>query len=275
MILDSHQHFWHYSPEEFDWISNEMTRIRQDFLPGDLTPILQKNRIDGTIAVQARQTTEETDWLIDLADQHKFIKGVVGWVPLAEENVEQYLEKYGAVDCVKGVRHVIHDEPDDQYILRGDFNQGVGLLKNYDLVYDILVFEKHLPQTIAFVDRHPEQIFVLDHVGKPRIKDNVLEPWRTHITELAERENVCCKLSGMVTESDFTSWKKEQLQQYFNVILKSFGADRLLFGSDWPVCLVAAEYEEWLQIVHNFISTLSETKQRRILCKTAREVYGI
>jgi L-fuconolactonase len=275
MIIDSHHHFWKYTKKDFGWISDEMNQIRRDFLPEDLKKTITASGVDGVISVQARQSLEETDWLLNLAGKNEFILGVTGWLPLIDENAEGYIERYASDEKLKAVRHVIQDEEDNYFILRKDFSRGVSLLKKYDLIYEILIFEKHLPQTIDFVDRHPDQLFVLDHIAKPLIKENLISPWRQNITELAKRENVFCKVSGMVTEADFKRWTPEQLRIYFNVVLETFGPERLMFGSDWPVCLVATEYGIWLDTVKGFISELSDNEKEMILGGAAQKVYRV
>ncbi|MEO7143145.1 MAG: amidohydrolase family protein, partial [Bryobacteraceae bacterium] len=211
----------------------------------------------------------------ELADQHEFLAGVVGWAPLIEAGVEAAIERFSSHPKLKGVRHVLQDEPDDDYMLRAEFNQGIACLHAHGLTYDILIFERHLPQTIQFVDRHPHQIFVLDHIAKPRIKDGSLSQWRSRMMELAKRENVWCKLSGMVTEADWGNWKEADLAPYFEGALEAFGADRLMFGSDWPVMLVAAEYTAWRQIVTRAIAQLSAAEQANIMGATATRVYKL
>jgi L-fuconolactonase len=275
MVIDSHHHFWKYNKHDFGWINDEMSVIRRDFLPEDLKQTISAAGVDGVISVQARQSLKETDWLLRLARENDFILGVTGWLPLSDDDAEEHLEKYAAKEKLKAVRHVVQDEEDDYFILRKDFNRGISLLKNYGLIYEILIFEKHLPQTIDFVDRHQDQIFVLDHIAKPLIKDNIIYPWKKNITELAKRPNVFCKVSGMVTEADFKTWTPEQLRPYFNVVLEAFGPERLMFGSDWPVCLAAAGYDDWLKTVKGGISGLSEDEQEMILGGTAQRVYGL
>jgi L-fuconolactonase len=261
VTIDAHQHFWRYNATEFDWMDDSMAAIRRDFLPADLAA----TGIDGTVAVQARQSVAETEWLLQLADRHPFIKGVVGWLPLASPRL-----MIPSHPKLKGVRHVAQAEPDG-FLDGADFNRGVSRLKHFKLVYDILVFERQLPEATRFVDRHPQQVFVLDHVAKPRIKDNRLEPWATHIRELAKRPNVFCKLSGMVTEADHRNWTETQLRPYFDVVLEAFGPRRLMYGSDWPVCLVACDYARWQRIVAEW----SATERDRILAGTAMEVYRL
>jgi L-fuconolactonase len=236
---------------------------------------MRESGVEGTVAVQARQTTEETEWLLDLAARHPFIFGVVGWVPLGELDAAPILERFAQHPRLKAVRHVLHDEPDDFYMLRADFNRGVRILHGYGLAYDLLIFERHLPQTIEFVDRHPGQIFVVDHIAKPRIRDGMLLPWQEHIRELAKRENVYCKVSGMATEADWKTWSADLLRPYFDVVLSAFGPKRLMFGSDWPVLTVAGEYKTWMNTFRSFISELSPDEQESICRGTAIAAYQL
>lgn len=273
--IDAHHHFWHYDPVEYGWIGDAMSEIRRDFLPTDLRAEIEAAGVDGVISVQARQKIEETEWLLELAKEHDFIRGVVGWIRLASPGVRGDLERLAGEPKLKGVRHVLQDESDDDYALRDDFNAGVSLLREFGLAYDILISERHLPQAILFVDRHPDQIFVVDHVAKPRILDNAFSPWRENIAELARRENVYCKVSGMATETDFRTWTTEQLRPYFDVVLQAFGPARLMFGSDWPVVLVACGYKRWCETTRAFASELSDAEQRRIFGETATEAYRL
>lgn len=275
MKIDSHHHFWRYNPVEYGWIDDAMKAIRRDFLPEHLRTEIASAGIDGVISVQARQSLDETRWLLALAESNDFIKGVVGWVPLVDGNVREHLDDFSTNKKLRAVRHVLQGESDERYVLREDFNRGVSALREFGLVYDILIFERQLPQTIEFVDRHPGQAFVLDHVAKPRIKTNELEPWRTHIRELALRPNVFCKVSGMVTEADYTQWTPTQLQPYFDVVLEAFGPRRLMFGSDWPVCLVACGYARWRDTVESWSAHLSADDREQIFGGTAARAYGI
>ena len=275
MMIDSHQHFWQYDPVEFDWIDESMQSIRTDFLPGILEPVIRASGIEGVVTVQARQSEKETEWLLELARQNDFIKGVVGWLPLAAPKLEACLEKYAGENMLKGIRHVIQGEADPDFILGIDFTRGINLLKKENLVYDILVLESQLPNTIKFVDLHPDQVFVLDHIAKPRISRNEISPWRERISELAKRENVHCKLSGMVTEADFQDWTDTQLHPYFEVVLEAFGPERLLFGSDWPVCLVATTYQDWVNLVRREIFALSQFEQKQIMGGNAERIYKL
>lgn len=252
-----------------------MSLLRRDFLIQDLMDVLEESDIEGVITVQARQALAETRWLLDLARSHDFIRGVVGWVALADPKVERDLEHLSTHTKLKSVRHLLHDESDDFYILREDFNRGIKLLQDFGLRYDLLIFEHHLPQTIQFVDRHPNQIFILNHIAKPRIRQAVISPWKENLTELARRENVFCKLSGLVTEASWQSWTEADLDPYLQVVLTAFGAKRVMFGSDWPVLLLGSSYKRWVDTVRRGISHLSEYEQERIVGKTAVEVYRL
>lgn len=275
MTIDAHHHFWRYDPAEYGWIDGEMKAIRRDFLPDDLRGEIAAAGIEGVVSVQARQSLAETRWLLDLAGAHDFIKGVVGWVELASPQAGENLERLAANPKFKSVRHVVQGEPDDHFILRGDFNRGIRELKRFSLAYDILILERHLPQTIRFVDAHLDQPFVVDHIAKPEIRDGAFEHWNTHIRELARRPNVFCKVSGMVTEASYTSWTPGQLKPYFETVLEAFGPGRLMFGSDWPVCLVACGYARWHSIVSAWVAELSAPEQDRILGGTASEFYRL
>lgn len=252
-----------------------MAALRRDFLPDDLRQEIAHADIDGVVSVQARQTVEETAWLLELAAEHSFIKGVVGWVPLAGAGVRKELEKFSSHPKLRAVRHVVQAEPDDRFILGADFNRGVALLREFRLIYDILIFERHLPASIEFVDRHPQQVFVLDHIAKPRIKENALEPWRKNIKELARRANVFCKVSGLVTEADPKHWSEEQLRPYFDTVLEAFGPKRLMFGTDWPVCLTGITYVRWVEQISRFAGKLSTDERAWLFGKTAVEAYKL
>ena len=273
--IDTHHHFWRYSPEEYPWIRDNMQVLRRDFGPGDLETEINSAGVAGVVSVQAHQSLDETKSLLDSAGRHGFIRGVVGWVPFVSDSVRQDIERFAGDPWLKGMRHIVHDEPDDDYLLRDDFNRGINVLKEFGLVYDVLIFERHLPQTLEFADRHPDQVFVLDHIAKPRIRENVLEPWRTFITQLAERPNVYCKVSGMVTEADSKTWTPEQFIPYLDTVFDAFGPSRLMFGSDWPVCLVAAGYRQWVEIVSDYTARLSLTEQGQFWTGTARRAYRL
>jgi len=273
--IDSHHHLWRYRKEEYGWIGPGMEALARDFLPVDLHEEMQTCGIDGSVAVQASQTVEETDWLLELAEGSSFIRGVVGWAPIASAEFPSVLERWRGNSLLKGLRHVIQDEPDDDFINRKDFNAGIATLAGSKLVYDILIYERHLPAAIQFVDRHPNQIFVLDHIAKPRIKDRVVEPWRRNMFELARRGNVYCKLSGMVTEGDWTNWSIEDLRPYFDAALEAFGPRRLMVGSDWPVCLLACPYRKWFEMLGDFLKELSGAERELIFGEVATKIYSL
>lgn len=273
--IDSHHHLWRYSHADYPWMLNGMESIRRDFLVPQLESTMHAAKIDGVVTVQARQSLLETDFLLDLASRHDLIRGVVGWLPLADPAITSYLEKYWHYPKLKAVRHVLHDEPDDFYMLREDFNRGVAQLDDVGLRYDILIFERHLPQTIEFVDRYPHQIFIVDHIAKPQIKDHRLSPWRERMQDLARRENIFCKLSGLVTEADWQGWTELDLQPYIDTVLECFGPNRLMFGSDWPVSLVACPYEKWIEVVERSTVSLSVSERDRLFGGTAKEAYRL
>ena len=252
-----------------------MSKLRRNFTPDDLLAEIQSAGIDGVISVQASQSLKETEFLNDYAKQHDFIQAVVGWVPLANPDVEPHIERWAQEEKVVGMRHVVQDEPDYNFILGKDFNKGVSLLKRYDLLYDILIYERQLSPTLQFVDQHPNQIFILDHIAKPRIGENAFDPWKAQMHDLAKRENVYCKLSGMATEAKWEDWTPEQLRPYMEIALDAFGPSRMMFGSDWPVALLAIEYKQWVDIVADFTSTLSTDEQAQFWGKTAQEAYRL
>lgn len=273
--IDAHHHLWRYTPADYGWIDDSMSNLRRDFLPNDLVTTMAEADINGAVAVQARQTLEETRWLLDLADTCDAIRGVVGWAPIAGNTLHHSLEEFAARPKLKGLRHIIQGEPDENYILREDFNAGVASLQNTGLVYDILIYERHLPQTIEFVDRHPNQPFVLDHIAKPKIREAILEPWATQIRELARRPNVWCKVSGLVTEADWQNWSPETLRPYLDVVVEAFTPTRIMAGSDWPVCLVAVQYGQWFHLLRNYFAPFSQHEQESVFGATATRVYHL
>ena len=275
MIVDSHHHFWRYRPAEFGWIDDSMAAIRRDFLPADLARETGAAGVEAVVSVQARQSVEETRWLLDLATHNPFIAGVVGWVPLVSPTVAADLAQFAAHPKLVGVRHVLQDEPDPCFMLRADFQAGIRALRAYDLTYDVLIFNRHLPETIELVDRHPAQAFVIDHMAKPAIGQGTIEPWARGMRELARRPHVCCKLSGMVTEIGRPHWTIADLRPFVEVVLEAFGPQRVLFGSDWPVCLVACGYARWMEIVQELIAPLSSAERAAILGDNARRVYRL
>lgn len=276
MRIDSHQHLWRYEPREYPWIGDEMEVLRRDYGPEDLEGNLRQARFDGSIAVQARQSVEETAWLLDLARSHPHIRGVVGWAPLVDPAVVGVLERLTADPRLRGVRHLLQDEADDAYMLRDDFNRGVASLRRFGLVYDVLVHPRHLERTLTFVDRHPDQPFVLDHAGKPAIRARTFdETWARGIRALAERPHVACKLSGLVTEVRDPEWSRALLEPYVDVVLGAFGPNRVMFGSDWPVCLLRSSYAAWVATAEGLLAGLTPSERGAVWGETASRVYGL
>ena len=273
--IDAHHHLWRYNSAEYGWLKEGYQALQRDFLAKDLMKELAGAGIDGTVAVQTRQTLDETRWLLDIADECAAIHGVVGWAPIAGEEFPGVMEEFEHRPKLKGLRHVIQAEEDENYILRADFNSGILAMQGSGLVYDILVFERQLPQTIEFVDEYPEQVFVLDHIAKPRIGAGVMEPWAANLRELALRQNVWCKVSGLVTEADWKSWTPETLRPYLDTVVDAFGVDRLMAGSDWPVCLAASHYKQWFDVLRSYFGGFSEGERDAIFGGTAVGVYGL
>src|SRR6202142_1727445 len=275
MIVDAHHHFWRFSAAEFGWIDDRMAAIRRDFLPADLGPEMAAAGVDQVVSVQARQSLEETRWLLDLAARSPFIAGVVGWVPLAAPSVVTALAELAAHPKLVGVRHVLQDEPDPAYMLRDDFQAGIRALRAFDLSYDILIYARQLPQAIELVDRHPAQPFVVDHLAKPSMGKGTIQPWAGQMRELARRPHVTCKLSGLVTEIGRPAWTVADLRPYVDVVLDAFGPERVLFGSDWPVCLVACGSAGWMEIVSELVARLSPAERAAVLGGNAQRAYRL
>ena len=273
--VDAHQHFWIYNQEEYKWIDESMVKLQRDFLPSHIDKELKRNGIDFCVTVQARQTLQETKWLLELAQNNLFIKGIVGWVDLKSNSVEKDLEQFAAYKKFKGVRHVLQNEDDDRYMLQPDFKQGLRKLEKYGLTYDILIYPRHIKYACALVSEFPQQKFMIDHLAKPLIKEGKIEAWKKDMQELAKADNLFCKLSGMVTEANWNSWMQEDFVPYMETLLEIFGPNRLLFGSDWPVCTVAAKYEQVLGITTNFISFLSPAEQAHIMGQNAIDFYNL
>ncbi|UGU16602.1 amidohydrolase family protein [Sinomicrobium kalidii] len=271
MFIDAHQHFWQYDPERDAWIDDTMKVIRRDFMPSDLKPVLEANEMDGCVAVQADQSEDETEFLLECAARNPFVKAVVGWADLRAENVAESLARFSENLLFKGVRHIVQGEADD-FMLRQGFRKGIGALEPFGLTYDILVYARQLPAAVDLVRKFPRQRFVLDHIAKPEISGRPDPEWTKNIRELAKSENVYCKLSGMVTETDNFSWKQEDFTPFLDIVTEAFGTDRLMFGSDWPVCLVAAEYKEVLKIVREYFS---QSELPEIMGQNAMQFYGI
>lgn len=275
LSLDSHQHFWQFDPVRDSWITYEMAIIQRDFLPGHLQPVLLQNGIDGCVTVQSGQSEAENAFLLTQAEKHDFIKGVVGWVDLRAENVEDRLAYYRQFEKMKGFRHVLQGEPDRALMLKPEFKRGIGALHEFNFTYDILIFPDQLSYTREFVAAFPDQSFVIDHLAKPYIKDKKIDVWKNEIKAVAEHENVYCKISGMVTEADWKNWKKEDFAPYLDAIVEAFGPARIMYGSDWPVCLVAAAYEEMMRIVKDYFSSFNQAEKDLFFGGNATRFYKL
>lgn len=276
MRIDSHHHFWDYSAEQYGWIGDSMKVLKRDFGPAELEKAAGPHGVERVVSVQARQTIEESDWLLAIADKSPLVAAVVGWVPLADADVREPIERLSHRDKLRAVRHVVQDEPDDAFILGKEFGGGVAILKEYGLVYDILIFAKHLENSIKFVDQHPEQPFVLNHIAKPTIRaDRFDQKWADDIRGLAKRDNVTCKFSGVATEVRDEAWDVELIRPYWDVVIEAFGPTRLMYGSDWPVCLLKTEYGRWIKACETLASSLSKTEQEDFWYKTATRAYGL
>lgn len=272
--IDSHQHFWKFDPVRDSWIDETMQNIQRDFLPEDLKPLLKENQFEGCVAVQASQSEEETHFLLDLASKNDFIKGVVGWVDLKNENIEERLKFFSDQKKLKGFRHVVQGEADD-FMFGTEFRNGIKALKTFDYTYDILIFERQLSAAISLVKDFPNQKFVIDHIAKPDIKSETIYSWKSGIEEIAKCENVWCKISGMVTEADWNNWKPEDLKPYLDVIFDNFSIDKLMYGSDWPVLNVASDYNEVVKTLEDYISKYSIEDQNKIWFENANAFYSL
>lgn len=274
MKIDAHQHFWKYDPVEYDWIDDSMSLLKKDFLPEHLTTELSNCGFDGCIAVQARQTEEESRFLLDLARQNKFIKGVVGWVDLRNKKVHERLEILSKNKLLKGIRHIVQSEPDD-FMLKKDFQNGISILKQFNLTYDILIYPRQLISAIELVNHFPDQHFVIDHIAKPSIKEQKIESWKSGIMELALAPNVFCKISGLVTEADRKYWEPEDFTSYLDVIFDVFSIDRLMVGSDWPVCLLAAGYKQVMVIIEDYTRNFNKEDVAKVFGGNAIRFYDL
>ena len=275
MVIDSHQHFWKYDPVRYSWIDDSMKVLRQDFLPSDLGPILQNNGVDSCVAVQADQSERETEFLLELARENEFIKGVVGWIDLRAEGVGKRLAHFSQNEKLKGMRHIVQEEPDPEFMLRKDFQNGISRLAEFGLTYDILVYPNQLGAAVLLSRAFPEQKFVLDHIAKPRISQGLDDHWINNIKELALNPNVSCKVSGMVTETTNFQWQQEDFYPFMDVILDAFGWRRIMYGSDWPVCLLGGNYKEVITIVTDYISKLPENEKAGIMGLNAKDFYSL
>lgn len=272
--IDSHQHFWKYSAAEYPWIPPQ-SPLHRDWLPADLEALQRPLHIDGSIAVQARQSLEENRWLLALADKYPSVRGVVGWVDLRSTGVVRELEAFAGHPKFVGVRHVAQDEPDDRFLAGADFQRGVARLAEFGLTYDLLVYPRQLPAALELVENHPRQRFVLDHCAKPLIARGVFDPWAEDIRRLAQNPHVWCKVSGLVTEADWMAWNAELLHPYWEVIRDAFGPERLMWGSDWPVCLFASTYARWWEVLGTWIRDWTPAQREGFLGANALRFYGL
>jgi L-fuconolactonase len=275
MRIDAHQHFWMYSPAQYGWISEQMPELKRDFLPKHLKPLLAGQLLDGSIVVQARQDLDETRWLLELADENDFIKGVVGWVDLCSPDLPAQLERFAANGKLVGVRHIVQAEADDEFMLRPEFQRGIGRLAEHGLTYDLLLYPRHLPVAVKVVREFPEQRFVLDHIAKPAIADGLMDPWQQDIRELAQFDNVFCKLSGMVTEGRWKEWTAQNFRPYLDAVCGAFGKGRLMIGSDWPVCTLSGSYEETMGIVMDYVRQSMPDETDDIFGGSCMRFYGV
>jgi L-fuconolactonase len=272
--VDAHHHLWRYSPTEFGWIGEDMAALRRDFLIDELPALLGAAKIDATVVVQARETLEETTWLLDCAQSTSIIRGVVGWAPLDNDSLPKILGGLHDAQALVGLREIVQTRPDG-FLDASAFNRGIKHLTQLGLTYDILIHERQLIEAIRFVDRHPSQQFILNHAAKPKVSTRELEPWRTNLLELGRRPNVVCKVSGLVTEAKWDSWTLESLRPYLDVCVEAFGPNRLLAGSDWPVCLVATGYSQWWNVLSKYFENFSGDEIRQVFGETATDVYRL
>lgn len=275
MYIDAHQHFWIYNSVEFDWIDDSMAVLRRDFLPEHLKSELESSDFHGSVAVQTRQSLEETRWLLKLAERTPSILGVVGWADLRSPDIRAQLKDLARNPKLVGIRHIVQSEPDDRFLLQPDFLRGISALEEFDLAYDILIYTRHLPVAAEFVERFPRQRFVLDHLAKPPIRSGNIDSWARGIRRLAEFQNVFCKLSGLVTEADWQHWKPEQIAPFLDVAFESFGPQRLMIGSDWPVCLVAASYSGTVQVVKTYLLSQKPENRDSVLGGNAQRFWRL
>jgi L-fucono-1,5-lactonase len=273
MIIDSHVHFWRYHFAEYGWIDESMSVLRRDFMPEDARAVMKPAGIEACVVVQVRQTLEETRWLLQLAERHSFIAGVVGWIDLRSADLDAQIESLAHPKLV-GVRHIVQAEPDD-FLLDGRFRRGAERLARHGLAYDILIYARQMPAAIEFASRLPEIRLVLDHLGKPDIRRNGFDSWRRDLDRMAALPNMCAKLSGLVTEADWNLWTIGDLHRYINAAIDAFGAERVMFGSDWPVCTLAAGYDEVKTVVRTAIDERPQSEQDSIFGGTAQRLWNL
>jgi L-fuconolactonase len=275
MNIDSHQHFWRYDAVRDAWITDAMAVLKRDFLPEHLVPELAANGMDASVAVQAVQSENETMFLLDLAEKNKRVAGIVGWVDLLSPRLAERLEHFSHFSKLRGFRHIAQAEPDDCFLARKDFVSGVAQLRTFGFTYDILIYPKQLPAATELVTQLPQQRFAIDHMAKPEIKTGKIEPWATQMKKIAQNQNVFCKVSGLVTEADWKSWKADDFKPYLDVVFNAFGVDRLMFGSDWPVCLLAATYRQVNELIHDYAKSFSQSDKDKLFGGTSTRFYSL
>jgi L-fuconolactonase len=274
MKIDAHQHFWQFNSQRDSWITEEMSVLKRDFLPEDLLPLLQEHQFDGCVAVQADSSEKETEFLLNLAEQNSFIKGVVGWLDLCSDTIDERLNHFSKYDILKGLRHIVQAEPDG-FMLRKDFQRGILALEKHNLTYDILIFPHQLEEATILVKTFPNQKFIIDHCAKPYIKEGKIKTWKHHIETLSRFENVACKVSGLTTEANWKTWNKTTIKPYLDIVFNSFGSKRILFGSDWPVSLLAANYAETVGLIEDYLQQFSAKEQHQIMGLNASNWYNL
>lgn len=278
MIVDAHQHFWDRSLKQFDhsWQENAgLEKICRSYLPNHLKPMIDATGVDKTVFVQTQHNVEENRWILSLAEQHDWIAGVVGWVDLASPDCESQVEEFKDHPKFVGVRHVVQDESNDDFIIQADVQRGLGILQKHSIPYDLLFYVKHLKHAATVAKMFPELKLVIDHLAKPVIKEAAMGGWIENLVAAAKFENVHCKLSGLVTESDWDYWKPDDLKPYVDTALENFGAERCMFGSDWPVCELAASYQQVFDALTYCIDDCSESEKAQILGLNAINFYGL
>jgi L-fuconolactonase len=275
MTIDAHQHFWVYKPEDLPWIPPELPLLRRDYLPEQLAPLLRAGGVDGTVVVQAQHSQRETEWLLQLAERNPFIRGIVGWLDLRSPRLRGELERLAGKRRLKGLRHILQDEKEVDFMLGREFTAGIGLLREFGLSYDLVIAPRHLPAAVQLASRFPQQTFILDHIAKPLIKDGVRSPWDADLRRLAALPNVFCKVSGLVTEADWGKWRAADFAPYLDIVWEAFGPERLMYGSDWPVCLLAGDYPRVQGLAAGYVGALSRDEQQAFWGGVAARVYRL